>query len=129
MRDIEAEIAKAEKKVYGNVCRSCDRPIENGLTVSDRTDEYPECNECDAKKDRLILDMPEYGCVVWFEGEKTAYGLMVCEGNGFYRAGGVAEANEQLLTCDLSAPEDQAFLDHINEAFGTNLRFDEFAGR
>jgi hypothetical protein len=79
--------------------------------------------------DRLILDMPEYGCVVWFEGEKTAYGLMVCEGNDFYRAGGVDEADVLLLTCDLSAPEDQAFLDRINVAFGTELKFDDFAGR
>jgi len=127
--NIESEIAKAEKSVYGNVCRSCDRPIENGLTVADPTVEWPECNECDAKKDRLILDMPDFGCVVWFEGEKNAYGLMCCEEGEFYKAGGVAEANEQLLTCDLTAPENQEFLDHINDAFGTNLRFDEFAGR
>jgi hypothetical protein len=78
---------------------------------------------------RLILDMPDHGCVVWFEDEKTAYGLMVCEGNDFYKAGGVDEAYEQEVACDLTAPEDQAFLDHINEAFGTDLRFDEFAGR
>jgi hypothetical protein len=81
------------------------------------------------KENRLILDMPDYGCVVWFEGEKNAYGLMCCEGNEFYRAGGVDEADEQLLTCDLTAPENQEFLDRINEAFGTNLRFDDFAGR
>ena len=85
--------------------------------------------ETEANKDRLILDMPDYGCVVWFEDEKTVYGLMVCEVGEFYRAGGVAQANEQLLTCDLSAPEDQAFLDRINKAFGTDLRFDEFSGR
>ncbi len=34
--------------------------------------------ETEANKDRLILDMPDYGCVVWFEDEKTVYGLMVC---------------------------------------------------
>jgi hypothetical protein len=54
---------------------------------------------------------------------------MCCEANGFYEAGGVDKADELLLTCDLTAPEDQAFLDRINEAYDTNLRFDEFAGR
>jgi hypothetical protein len=82
------------------------------------------------EEDRLVLDMSESsGCVVWFEGAKTAQNLMCCEANGFYDAGGVDKADELLLTCDLTAPENQAFLDRINEAFGTNLRFDEFAGR
>jgi hypothetical protein len=81
-------------------------------------------------EDRLVLDMSESsGCVVWFEGAKTAQNLMCCEANGFYAAGGVDAADEQLLTCDLTAPEDQAFLDRINEAYGTDLRFDQFAGR
>jgi len=79
--------------------------------------------------DRLVLDMPDSGCVVWFEGDLTAHGLMCCEAIGFYRAGGVDEADAQLLTCDLTAPEDQAFLDRINVAFGTRLRLEDFAGR
>ena len=80
-------------------------------------------------KNQLILDMPDHGCVVWFNGARTARWLMVCEVIDFYAAGGVEEATRMDLTCDLTAPEDQAFLDQINEAFGSDLRFDDFAGR
>ena len=87
-------------------------------------------NAAKKEEDRMVLDMSESsGCVVWFEGAKTATNLMCCEANGFYEAGGVDEANAQLLTCDLTAPENQAFLDRINDAFGTELKFDEFSGR
>ena len=80
-------------------------------------------------QNRLILDMPDYGCVVWFEGDKSAHSLMCCEKGEFFAAGGVEEADRMLLTCDLTAPENHEFLDNINEAFGTNLRFEDFAGR
>ena len=31
--------------------------------------------------------------------------------------------------CDVTAPENQEFLDAINDIFGTNFRFEEFSGR
>ena len=38
----------AERDVYGNVCRLCNRPIENALHEVDRTADGPRCNECAA---------------------------------------------------------------------------------
>ena len=41
------QMERIEKEVWGNVCRSCNRPIEGRLTVADRDAEgYPRCNEC-----------------------------------------------------------------------------------
>ena len=47
------EIENAERTVFGNVCRCCDREIEHGLTVNDLDDDdWPRCNECAAKANR-----------------------------------------------------------------------------
>jgi hypothetical protein len=80
-------------------------------------------------RDTLILDMPDYGSVVWFEEWQGEQCLCYCERGEFYQAGGAAEADALHRTCDLTAPEDQAFLDRVNEAFGTELKFEDFAGR
>ena len=47
------EMAQAERDVFGDVCRCCDRPIETTswqrLTEADRDAEgWPRCNECAA---------------------------------------------------------------------------------
>lgn len=80
-------------------------------------------------KDRLILDIPDKGCVVWFEEFEGRPCLSGCERSDFYSAGGVDKADAEYLSFDLTAPEDQSFLDRINVAFGTNLKFEDFAGR
>ena len=38
---------RIEKEVWGNDCRSCNRPIAGKLVVADRDDDgYPRCSEC-----------------------------------------------------------------------------------
>lgn len=76
--------------------------------------------------ERNVLDMPEKGCVVWIEGGS----LFGCERNSYHAAGGSAEtAIETGVAFELTAPENQAFLDLINDGLGTSFSFDDFAGR
>jgi hypothetical protein len=49
MRDIDAEMAAAEREVFHRVCRDCNVPIEAPLVVANRDEEGdPQCNACDA---------------------------------------------------------------------------------
>lgn len=115
MRNIEAELEKASKEVFGKICRYCNRPIANGLTVANRDAEgYPECSECGAEA------LHDYGCYVWLVD-----GTLFCvESNDFARSGTADE-----VACEVTAPESQGFLDAVNEALGTDFRLDQFAGR
>ncbi len=116
MRDIEVELAKAEKEVYGKVCRSCNRPIENRLTVANRDAKgYPECNECSG-----TVSLPDYGCYVWISDGA----LFNVEGNDYEEYGAADE-----VIGEVTAPESQDFLDAVNEALGSDFRLDQFAGR
>ena len=60
MRDIEAELEQAEEKVYGNICRDCNRPITSGLTVDDKNARWPKCNECATRRYVYLLDSTLY---------------------------------------------------------------------
>jgi len=116
MSNIEAELAKAEKEVYGNVCRKCNRPIAKGLVVANRDAEgYPECNEC-AKAVRLN----PWGCFVWLVDDTLFY----AEINDFIKYG-----QDDEVAGEVTAPESQDFLNAVNYALGSDFRFDQFAGR
>lgn len=115
MSNIEAELAKAEKEVYGKVCRYCNRPIANGLTVINRDAEgYPECNECGTES------LPAYGCHVWLVDGT----LFAVESGDFAKYGTADE-----VVCEVTAPASQAFLDAVNRALGTAFKLEQFAGR
>jgi hypothetical protein len=62
--------------------------------------------------------MPDRGCAVWIDG-KALFGCPMYEDGRldfdcFYQ---------------ISAPENQAFLDSVNHALGTNYRLEQFSGR
>jgi hypothetical protein len=63
-----------------------------------------------------------YGCYVWI-GEDG--GLLGCEKGEFEDYGG----RDCEWTYEITAPENQAFLDAVNELLGTEFKFEEFAGR
>jgi hypothetical protein len=69
-----------------------------------------------------VFDCPEYGCVVWIEKSWGKQVPVICEANDYY-------CNQARGVCDLTAPESQAFLDLINDFFGTNFRYEDFSGR
>ena len=116
MSNIEAELAKAEKKVYGNVCRKCNRPIAKGLIVANRDAEgYPECHEC-AK----VVRLDAYGCYVWLSDGA----LFDAEINDFIKYG-----QDWEVAVEITAPENQDFLDAVNEVLGSDFRYEQFAGR
>ena len=66
-----------------------------------------------------------YGCYVWVEASELGPCLMGCEKGEFEDYGG----RESEYVYELSAPENQKFLDVVNELLGTDFRFEEFAGR
>ncbi len=59
--------------------------------------------------------LEQYGCMVWVE-DGTLLGI----------ADG--DSSEQDVY-EISAPEDQAFLDVVNAKLGTSFRFEDFPGR
>jgi len=114
MRDIEAELREAEEKVWGNVCRACNRPIEDGRTIADRSTGWPKCNACDTVR------LDEYGCVVWLLD-----GTLFCTEIGDFERFGTGEDT----ACEVTAPENQGFLDAANKVLGTDFRYEDYPGR
>lgn len=50
--NLELELELMEKKVWGNVCRSCDRPLHDPIEMADRnTEGFPRCHECAASEE------------------------------------------------------------------------------
>jgi hypothetical protein len=72
-----------------------------------------------------------FGCVVWAEADPPRRdSLLCCELGEWDRAGGtIAAADEAGVSCEVCAPEHQAFLDAVNDKLETEYRFDQFAGR
>jgi len=74
--------------------------------------------------DTRTVFLPEFGGYFWAEEYHGRWSLFGCE-QGDYEKGG----RESEGAYDLTAPEDQAFLDVINARLFTNFRYEDFAGR
>ena len=66
------------------------------------------------------VKLEAFGCYVWLE---ECGSLSACEIGDFESANWSAQA------VDVTAPEDQAFLDEVNRVLGSDFRLDQFAGR
>ena len=114
-------LARIEREVWGDVCRCCNRQIgmrysKGFLAVSDRDSEgFPRCDECAPP-----VKLDGFGCCVWLED-----GTLICSEIGEFEEHGTSSE----YAVEVTAPEGQGFLDAVNEAFGTDFRFDQFAGR
>jgi len=131
------------------VMRTCRRAFAS--LTKDQRDEflrwvaetYPKPNGVEMKTMAITLSgntfviQPDFGCVSWFSDdpqhlERTSGGLMTCE---LYEAMSVGFRllvdydNPDCPTGNVTAPEDQKYLDQLNTVFGTFMVLDDFAGR
>lgn len=107
---------RIEKEVWGNVCRCCNRPITGGLVVADREEDYPRCHECAGAH-----KLEAFGCYAWLD-DGTLYTSEI----GEFEAHGI---DYEYYAAEVTAPENQGFLDVCNELLGSSFRFEQFAGR
>lgn len=77
-------------------------------------------------RDFQAIEFKEFGEYYWLDDGA----LISCEINTFDALGrDTDEAEKQLAGGEITAPESQEFLDVINEVFGTDFKYDDFAGR
>ncbi len=66
--------------------------------------------------------LPEFGCVVWLDGET----LYTMEANTFREGGYDINYRDGV---EVTAPQSQAFLDAVNDRYATSYYMAQFAGR
>ena len=68
------------------------------------------------------VELPEFGCVVWLDGET----LYTMEANTF-REGGYNINDRDGV--EVTAPHSLAFLNAVNDRYATSFHLEQFAGR